>query len=73
MTELTKKYNLLDKNSKRSVLDYMEYLLNKKVQSPKSRMTDYKKKILNVSVWSDADIEKNIFQWFREGHHGNNN
>ena len=57
MTELTKKYNLLDKSSKRSVLDYMEYLLNKKVKSPKSRMIDYKKKILNVSVWSDADID----------------
>lgn len=57
MTDLSIKYNLLDKTSKREVLDFMDFLISKHVKSPKKQMADYKKKILNVSVWSDTEID----------------
>ena len=56
MTDLIKKYNLLDTASQKELLDFMNFLLNKNVKSPK-KMADYKKKILNVSVWNNEDID----------------
>lgn len=69
MTDLTLKFNLLEPDAKRQVLDFMEFLLSKKMKSEEPVNTDYKKKILKVSVWSDADIDliiqnqQNINQW----------
>jgi hypothetical protein len=57
MTDLLKKYNLLDKTSKKEILDFTDFLLNKNIKSSKNQMADYKKKILNVSIWSDSDID----------------
>ena len=68
MTDLIKKYNLLDTASQKELLDFMNFLLNKNVKSPK-KMADYKKKILNVSVWNNEDIDfilknqKKFNQW----------
>lgn len=69
MTDLSIKYNLLDKKSKKQVTDYMDFLLSNKVKSPKNKMAGYKEKILKVSVWSDSDIDviiqnqKKFNQW----------
>ena len=69
MTDLSIRFNLLDKTSRKEVLDFMDFLLSKNVKSPKNLMADYKKKILNVSVWSDSDIDfiiqnqKQFNQW----------
>ncbi len=69
MSDLTIKYNLLDRTSKKEVRDFMEFLLSKKSPSSPSKMDAYKKKILNVSKWNDADIElinqnqKKFNQW----------
>jgi hypothetical protein len=57
MTDLALKYNLLDTSSKREVIDFMDFLLTKETKSTKPIKTDYKKKILKVSVWSDSDID----------------
>jgi hypothetical protein len=57
MTDLALKYNLLDTSAKREVLDFMDFLLTKKTKIKKSAKSDYKKKILKVSVWSDSDID----------------
>jgi len=56
MTDLALKYNLLDTSAKREVIDFMDFLLTKNIKSKKPIKTDYKKKILKVSVWSDSDI-----------------
>jgi hypothetical protein len=57
MTDLALKYNLLDTSAKREVLDFMDFLLTKETNIKKSSKSDYKKKILKVSVWSDSDID----------------
>jgi hypothetical protein len=57
MDDLTLKYNLLDSASKREVVDFIHFLLEKRAKSNKPGTTDYKKRILNVSVWSNSDVE----------------
>jgi hypothetical protein len=57
MTDLALKYNLLDTTAKREVLDFMDFLLTKGTNIKKSSKSDYKKKILKVSVWGDSDID----------------
>lgn len=57
MTHLLLKYNLLDAASKREVLDFIDFLLTKETKHNKSIKTDYKKKILKVSVWNNSDID----------------
>ena len=57
MTDLALKYNLLDTSAKREVLDFMDFLLTKETNIKKSSKSDYKKKILKVSVWNDSDID----------------
>jgi hypothetical protein len=56
MTDIALKYYQLDSSSKKEVVDFLDFLLARNVKSTKHRMTDYKKKILKVSVWSDSDI-----------------
>jgi hypothetical protein len=35
----------------------MDFLLSERIKSAEPIKTEYKKKILKVSVWSDADID----------------
>jgi hypothetical protein len=57
MTDLALKYNLLDTSAKREVLDFMDFLLTKETKLQKPHKSDYKRKILKVSVWKDSDID----------------
>jgi hypothetical protein len=57
MTDLILKYNLLDPMAKKEVLDFMDFLLTKEIKSKRPIKTEYKKKILKVSVWNDSDID----------------
>ena len=58
MTDLTLKYNLLDTNSRKEVLNFLDFLLTKKGSKTQGKnKSDYKKKLLAVSVWSDIDID----------------
>jgi hypothetical protein len=69
MNDLTLKFNLLEPDARKQVLDFIEFLLSKELKSQDSVKSDYKKKILEVSVWSDADVDlmiqnqQNFNQW----------
>ncbi|MBE0638380.1 MAG: hypothetical protein IH598_07665 [Bacteroidales bacterium] len=69
MNDLTLKFNLLEPDARKQVLDFIEFLLSKELKSQDSVQSDYKKKILEVSVWSDADVDlmiqnqQNFNQW----------
>jgi hypothetical protein len=57
MNDLTLKFNLLAPSARKQVLDFIEFLLSKDVKAEKKIASDYKTKILNVSVWSNEDID----------------
>ncbi|MEI7983776.1 MAG: hypothetical protein WCI71_19160 [Bacteroidota bacterium] len=57
MTDLVFKFNLLDKDSRKEILDFLDFLLTKKPKASKKKISEYKKKILKVSVWSEGDID----------------
>lgn len=69
MSELILKYNLLNTTAQQQVQDFIDFLLTKnKKQQPKNHQ-NYKQKILQVSVWDDADLQhleaaqKTMTQW----------
>lgn len=69
MNDILLKYSLLDKTAKREVLDFMDFLLSKKRTIKKKPSSDYKKKILTVSTWTETDLkifdenQKQFDQW----------
>ncbi len=73
MTEILLKYNLLDSYNRKEVLDFIDFLLNKKTEKIKKDKTSYKSKILKVSVWSESDIDliiqnqQKLNQWKAQG------
>lgn len=60
MSELELKYNLLDPIARQEVLDFIDFLLTKGKKTKNLSNSVYKKKILNVSVWSESDIDEMI-------------
>ncbi len=55
MSELLIKFNQLDALQKQEVLDFLDFLLAKsKKQQPDGN--EYKKRLLEISVWSDEDL-----------------
>ncbi len=69
MTDISIKYSLLDKTSKKEINDFIDFLLSRKSAHKDTHLMEYKKKILSVSTWSDDDIKAfkdngNLFnQW----------
>lgn len=57
MTDIALKYNLLDDTAKKEVLDFVDFLLNKKGNLKESDSSDYKKRLLQISKWEEADID----------------
>ena len=55
MEEIITKYNRLDNISKLYVLKFIDFLNNEN-QRKNFDLEAYKKKILNVGVWTDEDI-----------------
>ncbi len=64
MSELELKFNSLNLNEQRIILDMMNLLLLRK--NP-SKLSEYKKKILTISTWSEDDLkvfeENKIVNW----------
>jgi len=58
MSELILKYSQLDSDDKKQVLDFINALFQKARLTPPS-LSNYKKRILNVSVWTEED-EQNV-------------
>lgn len=56
MDKLQLKYNSLDITSKKEVRAFIDFLSGKMKTSQKKKQ-DYKKRILEVSTWSDKDVE----------------
>jgi len=69
MNDILLKYTLLDKNAKKEVIDFIDFLLSKNRRINKKQISEYKKKILSVSKWTDADMkifsenQKLLNQW----------
>ncbi|MCF8365439.1 MAG: hypothetical protein K9H16_06640 [Bacteroidales bacterium] len=55
MEELVLKYNLLDKNAKQQLNDFLDFLLMKAKNSPVNQL-EYTQKIQTVSQWSEDDV-----------------
>jgi len=52
------KFNLLDNLEKKGVMDFIDFLLHKSLQKKRKATTDYQKRILSVSVWSEDDVKQ---------------
>jgi|AntRauTorcE11898_2_1112593.scaffolds.fasta_scaffold05334_4 hypothetical protein len=62
MNEIEIKYNKLNNTRRRELNDFLDFLLNRQKSDKTKSLTDYKKKILSVSTWTDEDcrpIEEN--------------
>ena len=57
MSEIVLKYNRLNKTARQELNDFMDFLLSKQKRDKPFFLPTYKKKILNVSVWSDSDLQ----------------
>ena len=64
MSELELKFNTLNFNEQRIILDMVNLLILRK--NP-SKLSEYKKKILTISIWSEDDLkvfeENKIVNW----------
>lgn len=60
MTDFIYKFQLLNPDAKKELLDFLDFLLikNAKIKSKQKKISSYKKNILSVSVWSDNDINE---------------
>lgn len=56
MSELLVKYQQLNAFAQMEVLDFLDFLLLKQGKKKAFDAKNYKKNILRVSVWSEADI-----------------
>ncbi len=56
MSELLMKYQQLNTFSQMELLDFLNFLLLKQAKKKEFDVVAYKKNILNVSVWAEADI-----------------
>lgn len=69
MTDILLKYKLLNKSAQKEVADFIDFLLKKYPSRKKNEVKSYKEKILNVSTWTESDIEeifenqKKLNQW----------
>ncbi|MCB0562653.1 MAG: hypothetical protein KDD09_27065, partial [Phaeodactylibacter sp.] len=70
MEEILLKFEKLDSFRKQELLDFLEFLLNKQAEPAEARSySTYKKRILEVSAWSDEEIDvfeenrKKFSQW----------
>ena len=59
MTDILRKYKLLDKSAKRELEDFLDALINKKSTTANKKNTKYRDNLLQISTWSEEDI--NLF------------
>jgi hypothetical protein len=57
MSDIVVKYNRLNKTARQEVNDFMDFLLSKQKPNKPNFLSNYKNKILNVSVWTDSDLK----------------
>lgn len=54
MSDISLKYNMLGSSSKKTVQQFIEFLLQKEKKQLKPK--NYKENLMKVSVWSEEDI-----------------
>lgn len=57
MSELQMKYDALDPTGQQSVLNFIDFLLNKKQISLDINKDDYRQRLLHVGVWHQEDVD----------------
>jgi len=57
MNAIVVKYSKLNKTAQQELNDFMDFLLSKQKNTKTNFLTAYKKKILNVGIWSDSDLK----------------
>lgn len=57
MSDFLLKYSLLNKSAKQEINDFIDFLLSKKDVKNNFILSDYKKRILNVSTWTENDLK----------------
>jgi hypothetical protein len=57
MSDIVIKYNRLNITARQEVNDFMDFLLSRQKTDKVNLLSNYKDKILNVSIWSDADCK----------------
>lgn len=73
MEDINIKYNRLNSSAKKEAKDFIDFLLSKDKKKEGSSISAYKKKILQVSRWSDSDIalikknQKKLNRWKPKG------
>mgnify|MGYP001185904863 FL=1 len=55
MSELLIKFNQLEPLQKQELLDFLDFLLTKS-KKKKPDLSNYKKQLLEISVWSEEDL-----------------
>lgn len=71
MNNILSKFYLLNKKNRKEVMAFLESLLDNERKN-ESNLTEYKKKILSVSTWTEDEInelvsnQKYINQWKAE-------
>ncbi len=71
MGDLLSKFDLLDNEGKQQLLDYLDFLLDRKSKRKKNKfdVNAYRENLLKVSVWSEDDlavfdeIKAHVNQW----------
>jgi hypothetical protein len=56
MDNVLLKYNSLDPDSKKQVMDYIDMMVAR-MKKPKKTQSEYKKRILSIPAWSEEDIK----------------
>jgi len=57
MNAIVVKYSTLNKTAQQELNDFMDFLLSKQENTRINLLMAYKKKILNVGIWSDSDLK----------------
>lgn len=57
MNDIAYKYTLLNKNAKKEVQDFVDFLLSNGESKLNLSISEYKRRILTVSTWSDNDVK----------------
>jgi hypothetical protein len=60
MSDISTKYNNLDKVAKQELDDFLDYLLSRQRNSKQNPIEEYKQRILSVSTWDENDC--NVFE-----------
>ena len=69
MSDIVIKYNKLNKIARQEVNDFLDFLISRQKTIKTNSFSNYKNKILNVSVWSGDDCkifaenQKQFNQW----------